>query len=146
MALRDPRDYWYLLITPIWLVHSVVKNFHFGISAFADPKNIPMSQEVQRKRKEPTKRRTIKRFPIVVPKTDSGEPNVVSRQCLYQKPEEPRNLRAAKIFDCAKLNEALKVAEKAPRTSLLMKTSPNTGQGKKPQPRAEKVLRFSSTE
>src|ERR1051325_2348507 len=82
------------------------------------------------------------RFPIVVPKTDSGEPNVVSRQCLYQKPEEPSNLRTAKKFDCAKPNEALKVAEKAPRTSLLMKTNPNTGQGKKPQPRAEKVLRF----
>ena len=88
----------------------------------------------------------MERFPIVVPKTDSGEPNAVSRQCLYQKPEEPRNLRAVKIFDCTKPNEALKVAEKAPRTSLLMKTDPNTGQGKKPQPRAEKVLRFSSTE
>ena len=128
------------------MVHRVVKNFHFGISAFANPKNIPMSQEVQRKRKEPTKRRTSKRFLIVMPKTDSGEPNVVSRQCLYQKLEEPRNLRAVKTIDCAKPNEALKVAEKASRTSLLMKTSSNTGQGKKPQPRAEKVLRFSSTE
>ena len=86
------------------------------------------------------------RFPIVVPKSDSGEPNVVSRQCLYQKLDEPRNQRAAKKFDCARPNEALEVAEKAPRTSLLMKIVLNTGQGKKPQPRAEKVLRFSSTE
>ena len=36
------------------------------------------------------------RFPIVVPKSDSGEPNVVSRQCLYQKLDEPRNHRAVK--------------------------------------------------
>src|SRR6185437_2574858 len=56
------------------------------------------------------------RFPIVVPKSDSGEPNVVSRQCLYQKLDEPRNQRRRNNIDCARPNEALEVAEKAPRT------------------------------
>ena len=49
------------------------QNFHFGISAFADPKNIPMVQEAQRKRKTPALRRTGIRFPVVVPKTDTDE-------------------------------------------------------------------------
>src|SRR5207247_3998172 len=40
---------------------------------------------------------------------------------VNQNFDEPRNQRAAKKFDCAKPNEALEVAEKAPRTSLLMK-------------------------
>ena len=82
------------------------------------------------------------RFPIVVPKSDSGEPNVVSRQCLYQKLDEPRNQRTAKKFDCARPNEALEVAEKAPRTSLLMKNKPKTGQGKRPTTQSRKGLVF----
>ena len=61
------------------------QSFHFGILAFADSKNIPMNQEVQRKQKEPTKRRTKNRFSIVVSKSDSDEPNVISKQYLYQK-------------------------------------------------------------
>jgi len=32
-----------------------------------------MGQEIQRKRKEPTERRTAKWFPMLVPKTDPGE-------------------------------------------------------------------------
>jgi hypothetical protein len=55
------------------LVHLVVENFHFENSAFADPKNIPMVQEAQRKRKAPALRRTGIRFPVVVPKTDTDE-------------------------------------------------------------------------
>ena len=77
-----------------------------------------------------------------MPKTDSGEPNVVSRQYLYQKLDEPRNQRAAKYIDCARPNEALEVAEKAPRTSLLMKIASNTGQGKRPTTQSIKGLVF----
>ena len=84
----------------------------------------------------------MKRFPIVVPKTDSGEPNVVSRQCFYQKPEEPRNLRTAKEIDCTKPNEALKIAKKAPRTTLLMENKSKTGQGKRPTTQSKKGLVF----
>jgi hypothetical protein len=43
-------------------------------------------------------------------------------------------------------NEAAKVVEKAPETSLHMKISPETGQGKTSRPKARKVLRLSSTE
>ena len=146
MALRDPRDYWYLLITPIWLVHRVVKNFHFGISAFADPKNIPMSQEVQRRRKEPTKRRTdngslLLCLSLTRANLTSSPGSAFTRNLMNLGTNRRRN-----IFDCARPNEALEVAEKAPRTSLHMKISPKTGQGKKPQPRAERVLLSSSTE
>ena len=35
-----------------------------------------MGQEIQRKRKEPTKRKTAKWFPMLVPKTDTGELSV----------------------------------------------------------------------
>jgi len=55
------------------LVHLVVENFHIWNSAFADPKNIPMVQEVQRQRQEPTKRGAIMWFPMVVPKTDTDK-------------------------------------------------------------------------
>ena len=82
------------------------------------------------------------RFPIVVPKSDSGEPNVISRQCLYQKPDEPRNQRAVKKFDCARPNEALEVAEKAPRTSLLMKNNPQYRPGKETSTQSRKDLAF----
>src|SRR5438270_6653829 len=51
------------------------------------------------------------RFPI-------GEPNAVSRQCLYQN--LGNNGRRNNI-DCARPNEALEVVEKVPKTSLLMK-------------------------
>ena len=44
------------------------------------------------------------------------------------------------IIDCAKPNEALEVAEKAPRTSLLMKIDSNTGQGKRPTTQSRKGL------
>jgi hypothetical protein len=54
-----------------WYIH-LSRNFHIENSAFADPKNIPMGQEIQRKRKEPTERRTAERFPMLVPKTDPG--------------------------------------------------------------------------
>ena len=53
----------------------------------------PRSSE---KTKGTNEAKDYRRFPIVVPKSDSGEPNIVSRQCLYQRPEEPRNQRAAK--------------------------------------------------
>jgi len=82
------------------------------------------------------------RFPIVVPKSDSGEPNVVSRQCLYQKLDEPRNQRAAKYIDCARPNEALEVAEKAPRTSLLMKNKLQYRPGKETSTQSRKGLVF----
>jgi len=42
-----------------------------------------MGQEIQRKRKEPTERRTAERFPMLVPKTDPGEPYVNSWKCHY---------------------------------------------------------------
>jgi len=45
-------------------------------------------------------------------------------------------------IDCAKPNEALEVAEKAPRTSLLMKINSNTGQGKRPTTQNRKGLVF----
>ena len=35
-----------------------------------------MGQEIQRKRKEPTERRTAKWFPMLMPKTDPGELSV----------------------------------------------------------------------
>ena len=72
------------------------QKFPFRISAFADPKNIPMSQEVQRKRKEPTKRRTKERFPIVVPKSDSGRaPNESSRVELSYKQIESSQIQSS---------------------------------------------------
>jgi len=43
-------------------------------------------------------------------------------------------------IDCARPNEALEVAEKAPRTSLLMKINSNTGQGKRPTTQSRKGL------
>ena len=52
-----------------WYIH-LSRNFHIENSAFADPKNIPMGQEIQRKRKEPMGQRTAERFPMLVPKTD----------------------------------------------------------------------------
>jgi len=48
--------------------------------------------------------------------------------------------RWRKKFDCARPNEALEVAEKAPRTSLLMKIDSNTGQGKRPTTQSRKGL------
>jgi len=45
-------------------------------------------------------------------------------------------------IDCAKPNEALKVAEKAPRTTLLMRNKPKTGQGKRPTTQSKKGLVF----
>ena len=79
----------------------------------------------------------MKRFPIVMLKSDG-----FFRQCLYQKLDEPRNQRAAKKFDCARPNEALKVAEKAPRTSLLMKNSPQYRPGKETSIQSRKGLAF----
>ena len=79
------------------------------------------------------------RFPIVVPKSDLGEPNIVSRQCLYQKLDEPRNQRAANNIDCARPNEAPK---KRLGPSLLMKTNSNTGQGKRSTTQSIKGLVF----
>ena len=54
-----------------WYIH-LSRNFHIENSAFADPKNIPMSQEIQKKCKEPMERRSAERFPMLVPKTDLG--------------------------------------------------------------------------
>ena len=45
-------------------------------------------------------------------------------------------------IDCARPNEALEVAEKAPRMSLLMKNKLNTGQGKRPTTQSRKGLVF----
>jgi hypothetical protein len=58
------------------LVHLVVKNFHIRISAFADLKNIPMVQETRRKQKSTNVAKDGIWFPVVVPKTDTGELNV----------------------------------------------------------------------
>ena len=41
-----------------------------------------MGQEIQRKRKEPTERRTAERFPMLVPKTDSNELSVTFESAL----------------------------------------------------------------
>src|SRR6185436_11750155 len=47
-----------------------------------------------------------------------------------------------KKFDCARPNEALEVAEKAPRTSLLMKNSPQYRPGKETSTQSKKGLAF----
>src|SRR6185436_10481230 len=47
-----------------------------------------------------------------------------------------------KKFDCARPNEALEVAEKAPRTSLLMKNSPQYWPGKETSTQSRKGLAF----
>ena len=41
-----------------------------------------MGQEIQRKRKEPTERRTAKWFPMLVPKTDPGELSVTPESII----------------------------------------------------------------
>ena len=64
----------------------------------------------------------------------------------FHKPRSPEATKGTNgrqnSIDCAKPNEALEIAEKAPRTSLLMKIGSNTGQGKRPTTQSRKDLVF----
>ena len=94
--------------TTPWLVHPSVQKFPYRELSLCRSQNIPMGQEIQRKRKEPTERRTTQRFPMLVPKTDPGELSVNSWKCHYYTLIKPRNQRAARNIDCAMLNETQK--------------------------------------
>ena len=59
-----PVHDWYILLSRI----SISRTQPLPI-----PKNIPMVQEAQRQRQEPTKRGALKWFPMMVPKTDTNE-------------------------------------------------------------------------
>ena len=121
MALRDLRDYWYLLITPIWLVHRVVKNFHFGISAFADPKIFPWAKKARDNERNQRSEGLKTGFLLLCLRLTqanlmSSPGSAFTRNLMNLGTNGRRN-----NIDCARPNEALEVAEKAPRTSLLMK-------------------------
>ena len=92
----------------IWLVHPIVEKFPFRELSLCRSQNIPMGQEIQRKRKEPTERRTTQRFLMLMPKTDLDELSVNSWKCHYYTLIEPKNQRAARNIDCAMLNETQK--------------------------------------
>ena len=82
VLIYDPKGSTWLLIFAYhpnkWLVHRVVKNFQIRISAFADSKKYSHGP----RRAEKAKRTNIAKdyvwFPIVVPKTDTGELFVTS--------------------------------------------------------------------
>ena len=121
MALRDPRDYWYLLITPIWLVYRVVKNFHFGISAFANPKIFPWAKKSRdnerNQRSEGLRTGSLMLCLSLTRANQTLSPgSAFTRNLMNLGTNGRRN-----NIDCARPNEALEAAEKAPRTSLHMK-------------------------
>jgi len=63
----SPQYDWYIVLSKI---------SKSGFQPLPIPKNIPMGQEVQRKRKEPTLRRTVYGSLLLLPKTDTGELSV----------------------------------------------------------------------
>src|SRR5437870_4750902 len=73
------------------------------------------------------KRRTMDRFPIVVSKSDLANLALSSSSTFTKNLMNLRTNGRQNNIDCARPNEALKVAEKTPRTSLLMKIDFNTG-------------------
>ena len=110
--------------TTPWLVHPSVQKFPFWELSLCRSQNIPMGQEIQRKRKEPTERRTTQRFPMLVPKTDPGELSANSWKCHYYTLIEPRNQQAARNIDCAMLNEAQKSRNNSAKNSSTHENKP----------------------
>src|ERR1041384_3834876 len=98
-----------------------------------------MGQEIQRKRKEPTERRTTQRFPMLVPKTDPGELSVNSWKCHYYTLIESRNQRAAKSIDCAMLNETQESCNNSAK-NFSTHESIQKRQRKGPRPKNTKVF------
>ena len=130
MTLRDPRDYWYLLITPIWLVHSVVKNFQIRISAFVDPKKYSHGPRSSEK----AKRTSVAKdcygsllWCLRLIRANSSWLQVVPKQ----RPSEPRNQRAAKL--CSTVQSPTKSQKSLKRRLKLLytwKQAPKTAREK----------------
>ena len=118
MTLWDPRDYW-CLSSRTWLVHLVVENFHIQNSAFADPKKYSHGPRSSEKAKRTSIAKDCIWFPIVVPKTDTGE-LFVTPGCTKQRPSEPRNQRAAKL--CSTVQSPTKSQKSLKRRLKLLYT------------------------
>ena len=142
MALRDPRDYWYLLITPIWLVHRVVKISILGFQPLPIQKIFPWAKKARDnerdQRSEGLKTGSLLLCLRLTRANLTSSPGSAFTRNLMSLGTKGRRDN----IDCAKPNEALEVAEKAPRTSLLMKNKLNTGQGKRPTTQSRKGLIF----
>ena len=128
MALRDPCDYWYIHVTTDiclspqydWYI-ALLKIFILGFQPLPIQKIFPWAKKARdnKKNQQSERLRTgslLLWLRLTQTNLTSSPGSAFTRNLMNLGTNGQRN-----NIDCARPNEALEVAEKAPRMSLLMK-------------------------